>query len=100
MNKSMMMIMGGALLIAIVVAMLVQMKLAPKKTAAEASPGTEVLMATKDLLAGEELKAENPHWESFPEKLVFKGMIKKSDQADEKKLEVYGKPLRRDITSG
>lgn len=96
-----MMIMGGALVAAILVAMIVQKSLAPKvKSENVVEAGTEVLVASKDLLTGEVLKSEDVHWASVPDSALFKGMIKKKDQADEKKLEVYGKPLRRDIMSG
>lgn len=92
---------GGAFIFAIIIAMIVQLKFAPKaKTNNAVEAGTEVLVAAKDLLAGETLKAEDARWVAFPDNATFKGMIKKKEQADEKKLEVYGKPLRRDIASG
>ena len=101
MNRSTAMIMGGALVVAIIVAMLVQMKMSPKQKADKAqAETTEVLVANKKLLTGEVLKAENVHWEQVPDSLVFKGMIKRKDQEDENKLEVYDKPLRRVIESG
>lgn len=96
-----MMIMGGAFLIAIIVAMLVQMKLAPKAKPQEiASTSAEILVAGKDIAAGDVIKAEDVHWASAPDNFLFKGMIKRKDQADEKKLEIFGKPARREIAMG
>lgn len=93
------MVMGGAIIVAILVAMIVQAKLSPKS---EVSGGTsvEILVANKKLLTGERIKPEDVRWQGFPEASAFKGVIKKSDQEDEKDLAVYDTPLRRDIESG
>src|ERR1700722_17637159 len=99
MNKTSLMIMGGALLFAIIVAMVVNMKLSSKHPK-EAVAASEVLVASKDLVSGEVLKAEDTHWQSFPDNAIYGGMIKRKDQADDQKLDVYDKPLRRDIRSG
>lgn len=96
-----MMIMGGALVVAIIVAMLVQMKMAPKtKTNNDMAPATEVLVAKADLVTGDVLKADDVEWKSVPDTAIFKGMIKKKDVPEGGKPEAYGKPLRRDITAG
>jgi len=95
-----MMIMGGALLLAVVVALMVSMKLAPRKEVGAVVTGTDVLVASKDLLAGETLKEDNVRWENYPDKVVYTGMIKRSDQSDGKKPDAYGKPLKRDVASG
>jgi len=100
MNKSVMMIMAGALVVAILVAMIVQAKLSPKKEKNTASASIEVLVSTKKLMTGERLKPENVRWQEWPEKAVFKGVYKRADQPDEKELAIYDVPLRRDIESG
>jgi len=92
--------MGGALVIAILVAVMVQATLSPKKSNDAVVQGIEVLVASRDLATGETLKAKDVHWEAFPEKALFRGTIKRKEQADENKLEVYDKPLRRNIESG
>lgn len=99
MNKSVLMIMGGAVVVAILVAVFVQAKLSPK---AEKTAGTttEILVANKKLLTGERIKAENVRWQAWPEGSTFKGIIKRSEQEDEKKLAVYDTPLRRDVEAG
>jgi pilus assembly protein CpaB len=101
MNKSVLMIMGGAVIVAIIVAMLVQSNLASKSAKNNASAeGVEVLVANKMLMTGDVLKSSDAHWEPWSSNAVFNGMIRRKDQADENKLEVYDKPLRRDIMSG
>lgn len=99
MNKSVLMIMGGAVVVAILVAVVVQAKLSPK---AEKTAGTttEILVANKKLVTGERIKAENVRWQAWPEGSTFKGIIKRSEQEDEKKLAVYDTPLRRDVEAG
>jgi pilus assembly protein CpaB len=99
MNKTSLMIMGGALVFSIIVALVVSMKLSPKSQEAPTA-GTEVLVAGKNFAAGDALTADDLHWQSFPDSAVYAGMIKKADQADISKLEIIGKPLRRDVTSG
>jgi pilus assembly protein CpaB len=99
MNKSVLMIMGGALVVAIIVAMLVQAKLSPKEKTA-AAPTAQILVAKRNLAIGSTLSPEDVEWRLWPEQSMFKGVIKKADQPDEKKLEVYDSPLRRNIESG
>jgi pilus assembly protein CpaB len=101
MNKNILIVMGGALVVAIIVAMLVQMKLSskPQKGTSEIS-GTEVLVANKTMGAGEKLNAADVRWQALPDAAIFNGLIRRKEQADENKLEVYNKILRRDIMSG
>jgi len=98
MNKTSLMIMGGALLFSVIIALLVSKTLSPKHP--EVITGTEVLVASKNLQAGENLKEEDVQWQSFPDNAIYGGMIKKKDQPDIQKLDVYGKPFRRDVLSG
>lgn len=100
MNKNLLMIGGGALLISILVGMIVQATLTPKKVPEQAKTGTEILVASRQILIGQKLTAEDIRWQAFPDEAVFKGAIKKSDQADPAKLSYYGSPLRRDVESG
>lgn len=99
MNRVALIAIGAALLLALVIAVSLQfMHKKPAKVAAPA--GTEILVAARDLPAGEPLKAENVRWQLFPDDLVFGGVIKKKDQGDINKLDVYGQPLRRDLQFG
>ena len=96
-----MMIMGGALLFAVIVALGVTMKMSPKEQPKEVvATGTDILVASKDLPIGQILKEEDVAWVNFPDALLFGGVIKKKDQADPKKIDVAGKPLKRDVRSG
>lgn len=99
MNKNVLMIMGGAFVVAIVVAMIVQAKLSPKDPKS-AGTMTEVLVAAKSLQTGSVLKERDVKWQAWPEKSMFKGLIKKSDQVDEKDIDVYDVPLRRNLQAG
>jgi pilus assembly protein CpaB len=93
--------MGGAVIVAMIVAMLVQSNLSSKLAKNNAmAEGVEVLVANKMLMTGEVLKSSDVHWGAWPSNAVFNGMIRRKDQADENKLEVYDKLLRRDIMSG
>ncbi len=101
MNKTVLMIMGGAVLVAILVAMIVQAKLAPsKEEVANTVSGTEILVASKKLLTGERLTAESVRWQAVPPAAAFTGVILKSEEPDLKKLSVYDSPLKRDIEEG
>jgi pilus assembly protein CpaB len=100
MNKTSLMIMGGALLFAFIVALVVGAKLSPKPQKEVVKIGSEVLAAVKDLPAGEVLKPEDVQWISYPDTMVFQGVIKKADQPNLDKLDVYGKALKRDVHIG
>ncbi len=97
MNKNILMIMGGGLLIAIVVALMVEHGLTPKSTGGAKVPTVKVLAANKVLFAGQDLKAADTYWRDWPKDLLYTGLIKKSDQKDPSKLTYYGSPLRHDI---
>lgn len=99
MNKSVMLIMGGALIVAIIVAMIVQAKLSPKADTT-AAPTTHILVAAKDLGVGALLKAEDVSWQSWPDTALYAGVIKQADQPDITQLDVYDAPLRRSVKKG
>lgn len=89
--------MGGALLMAIIVAMLVHAKLAPKPNAA---PTNEVLVASRKVLVGEKLKPEDTHWVGWPDDAMFQGVYRHKDYPEGTNPDVYDVPVRRDIESG
>lgn len=94
------MIMGGALLVAIVVAMLVNAKLSPK-TKKEADVSNQVLVANRQILTGEVLKPEDVRWEPWPAGGMFQGVIKHEEYPDkDHEPDIYQKPLRRKLESG
>ncbi len=94
-----MIIMGAALLIAVIVAVVIS-SLPKTKPVAEVTPSLEVLVANKVLIKGEKLAAEDVHWQVWPDSVSYTGLIKKSEQADPEKLTAYGSPLRHDIEAG
>lgn len=100
MNKNMMVIMGGAAIFAVIVALIVQAALSPEGGSSKQMASVEILVANKKLVTGEKIKPEDVRWQAWPETSVFKGVYKRSEQADEKKLSVYDVPLRRGIESG
>lgn len=97
MNKSILMIMGGGVIIAIVVAMLVDHGLSPKRVGGAKEPTVRILAASKMLFAGQKLLAADVYWRPWPKNLLYQGLIKKSDQPDPAKLSYYGSPLRHDL---
>jgi len=99
MNRSVLLIMGGALLVAIVVAMLVQAKLGGSKSP-EAGPQSQILVAAKRLETGTTLTKEDVRWQDWPESGVFAGMIQKKDYPEGKEPEIFNAPLRRSLESG
>jgi pilus assembly protein CpaB len=100
MNKSVLMVMGGAMIVAITVALIVQSKLSPKG-GAPAPKTVEILVANKPILVGDTLKAADVRWQSWPENGVFKGVIRKTaERSDIDKLDVLRAPVRRAIESG
>jgi pilus assembly protein CpaB len=90
------MIMGGALVVALLVALVVNSKLSGHS----ASSSTEILVSNKRLLVGEKIQAADVRWQQWPEDAMFKGVIKRSDQKDETKLAIYDAPLRRVVEPG
>lgn len=98
MNKSVLIIMGAALIVAMIVALMVQKKLAPKSDTA-AVPTVEILVASKKILVGENLKSADVRWQVWPEAGLYDGVIRKADKEIED-LDVYKAPLRRSIETG
>lgn len=99
MNKSVLMIMGGALIVAVVVALVVQSRLSPRTTG-EAPAMVDILVATKPVAVGQNLSPETLRWQAWPEKSAFRGVIRKGEQADISKLDIYDAPLRRPLETG
>lgn len=101
MNKSVLLIMGGALIVAITVALIVQAKLSPKSSGADAPKMTEILVANKLLVVGDVLNAADLRWQSWPESGLFKGVIRKTAEKSKiEDLEELKAPLRRSIEAG
>lgn len=98
MNRSVLLVMGGALMVAIVVALIVQSKVGPKARTADTS--SQVLVASKQMAVGEKLKPENVRWEPWPSGGMYTGVYKRDEYPDDKMPEIFDTPLRRQIESG
>lgn len=99
MNRSMLIIMGSALAIAMIVGLFVSSRLTPKSEGTSV-PSTEILVANKVILTGQKLKPEDTRWQAFPNDSLYPGVIKKSDYPNPDKMEYYDSPLRHDLESG
>ena len=98
MNRSVLMIMGGALLVAIVVAVLVNAKMG-KSGAVDTS--NQILVTNKLMNIGETLSPDNTHWEPWPSGGMFTGVIKRGDYKEEgAEPPVYNTPLRHTLEKG
>lgn len=99
MNKTVLMIMGGAMVVAVLVAVVVQKKLTPpaEKGGAPAIVTTDVLVTKDSLSVGDELTAENTEWLALPDYAVFSGVITFKEGEEPS---VFGKPLRRAVEAG
>ena len=100
MNKSVLIIMGFALIVAMGVALVVQKKLAPSGDGTPALPTVEILVAGKKMLVGEKLEAAAVRWQSWPEAALFDGVIRRAEDQSLEDISVYEAPLRRNIEAG
>lgn len=83
MNKNILIVLGGAILAAVLVAVLVQVTLGGKKGPDVVSDSTvEVLVASKDLRKGHELKEGDMEWKSWDEDSLFRGAIVREDNIE------------------
>lgn len=92
--------MGGALLMAIIVAMLVHAKLTPKTTVQDVTTSNEVLVASRKIMTGEKLKQEDVRWVGWPDGALYNGVYRHKDYPEGTPLPVFDVPIRRDIESG
>ena len=100
MNKNIMVVFGGAVAVALLVALLVQVSIGGKKqpTSVIREASVEILVAAKDLGIGHELQEGNLRWQEWPKKSLFSGAVERDDEqsADDA---IEGR-LARDVVSG
>ncbi|NCC21516.1 MAG: Flp pilus assembly protein CpaB [Alphaproteobacteria bacterium] len=99
MNKNILIVLAGGLVIAILVAVLVQASLkddAPQVQIKE-EDRVQIVVAAKDLKAGKELGADDLRWQAWPKAAVFSGAIVR--QKDEKPLDVVSGRLARSLSA-
>ncbi len=94
MNKNILIVMGGGLMVAILVAMLVKfgMSSGPVKVVEEGK--VEILVAARNLKIGEELSNDNMKWVNWPEGSVFGAAIRRKSDDQEAKDALEGKLSR------
>ncbi|MGB0719725.1 MAG: Flp pilus assembly protein CpaB [Bdellovibrionales bacterium] len=99
MNKNIVIVFAGAILVAVLAVVLMQFMMKDsKKPKVVQEAKVEILMAAKDLSLGHELKSGDLAWQSWPKAGLFAGAIKrKDDQAPEKAIE--GR-LARNVAKG
>lgn len=101
MNKNVLIVLGGAVVVAVLVAVLVQMSIGGNKkqeVAVKVEPKVEILVAAKDLGVGKTLEEGDLKWQSWPKDNLFPGAVKRKDE--QASHEVLEGRLRRDIAKG
>ena len=85
MNKNVLIVLGGAVAVSLLVAVLVQVSLGKKEEPTVQEARVEILVAAKDLGIGAELKGTDVRWQQWPKSSVFPGAIIRADgkKADE-----------------
>ncbi len=100
MNRSVFLIMGGAILVAVVVALVMSSHLSSNKPVAP-SETNQVLVTNRNIVTGEVLKPEDARWQPWPDSAMYEGLYVRKDYPDDKNPpDVYGIPLRRPLASG
>ena len=97
MNKNIIIVLGGALVVAVVVALLVQIMVGGKKEVAQEAR-VDVLVAAKDLGIGRELKDGDIAWQSWPQALIVPGAIVRD--GNQKPTDALKGRLSRNIGEG
>lgn len=83
MNKNLLIVFGGAIAIAVVVALLVQVSLGKKQATTPVQEArVMILVADKDLKAGHELEQGDVRWQSWPKSGVFLGAVERTDKQE------------------
>lgn len=100
MKKNVVIALGGGLVIAILVAVLVQLSLGGKKKQEVVSvkQKTEILVAAKNIGIGGEIKKGDARWQEWPENAVFPGAIKRAEGVSADKA-LEGR-VSRDVSAG
>lgn len=99
MNKNVLIVLGGAVAVAFLVALLVQVSLGGKKEAAvSVEEKLNILVAARDLGIGRELQSDDLRWQEWPQSSVFPGALTQVE--DQKPEEALKGRLARDISKG
>ncbi|MGQ0526923.1 MAG: Flp pilus assembly protein CpaB [Alphaproteobacteria bacterium] len=80
MNKNILIVIGGALAVALLVAVLVSVTLGGKKDPVIEEAKVDILVAAKDLGIGRELQVGDTRWQEWPQSSVFPGAVVREKQ--------------------
>ena len=99
MNKNILIVLGGAVLVSVLVAVLVQMTLGGSKEPEVVQEAkVKVLVATKDLGIGRNLQDGDMRWQEWPKKSVFPGAVVR--EGKQKPGEALDGRLARNVAKG
>lgn len=101
MNRNLIIVLAGGLLIAVLVAVLVQASLGGKKkdkAVAEAVQKVQIIVAAKNLSTGTTLDDKSMKWADWPQSGLFDGAIVK--KGDKKPSDLIAGRLRRPLSAG
>lgn len=103
MNKNILIVLAGGFLIAVLVALMVQMSLSgnKKQQVAAAKPEAKamIVVAAKDLKSGDKLDAQNMKWQEWPKSGVFPGAYVQ-EKKDQSVTDVVTGRAKGDIPTG
>lgn len=76
MNKKMVLMLGGGLIVTLILVVMLQALISPKQQTEIAEiEKTQILVAAQDIAMGEALSNNNMHWIDWPEEAVFSGAL-------------------------
>ena len=101
MNKSVVIILVGAICTAFLVALGVQAMLAPEPQEGPIQVEmTQIIVAKEKLSEGEVIETGKLSWKEWPESALIKGVYVRDGDEDISDLKIIGKPVRREIQLG
>ncbi len=96
MNKNLLIVLGGAVVVAVLVAVLVQITVGkPEPVVVQEEAKVEILVAAKNLKMGDELVAGDMRWQSWPKGALFAGAVVR--QEGQKPEDVFQGRLSRNV---
>lgn len=100
MNKNILIVLGGAVLVAVLMAVLVQVMLGgdDKPVEVKQEPKAQILVAAKDLPIARELREGDLKWQTWPKNNLFPGAVVREEK--QKPEEALQGRLRRDVSKG
>ncbi len=98
MNKNIIIVLAGGFLIAVLVALIVQSSLSGSKKDDAPVKQVQILVASKDMKTGHEIKSGDFQWQPWPEETMFIGAIIRD--GDQSPMEAASGKLLRPLVKG